>query len=366
MAHERWWRVVPMTAAGASLLGALAAGLVRFGWPVPMPSFMDPSLHGAFMVPGFLGTLIALERAAALRVAPAYLVPLLSATGALCLLLGAKSAGLLLLVLGGAGLLALYVHIYRVQPALHTVIMGAGAALLAAGNLLAWRGLALDRSTAWWAGFLVLTIIGERLELSRLVRPPRLAVSILVAACGMVVLGPVLTLVPGSGAPGTAVAGTRLMGLGFLLQALWGLRQDAARRTARLPGLTRFMALCLLSGYVWLAAAGVLWLTGSGPLGGWARDAALHALFLGFVMSMIFGHAPVILPVVTGLAVPFRPGFYLHLGLLHASLLVRVAGPLLGISAAARWGGLLNIAAVLLFLVQTACAALVGRRAAAS
>jgi len=185
-------------------------------------------------------------------------------------------------------------------------------------------------------------------------------------ACGLVVLGLALTLVPGRPAPEAAVAGTGVAGLGFILQALWGLRQDAARRTARLPGLTRFMALCLLSGYVWLAVAGALWLTGSGPAGGWARDAALHSLFLGFVMSMIFGHAPVILPVVIGLAVPFQPGFYLHLGLLHASLLVRVTGSLLGIPPAARWGGLLNVAAVLLFLALTARAALSTRQAAAS
>ncbi|PZN13164.1 MAG: hypothetical protein DIU69_01325 [Bacillota bacterium] len=358
--------MAPMAAAGVSLLGALAAGLARFGWPVRVLPSLDVLLHGAFMIPGFLGTLIALERAAALGVLPAYLVPWVSAVGALCLLLGAKGAGLLLLVLGSFGLLALYVHIYRIQPALHTVIMGAGAALLAAGNLLAWRGVPLDRPTAWWAGFLVLTIIGERLELSRLVRPPRLSVRILVVACGLVVLGLALTLVPGRPAPEAAVAGTRVAGLGFILQALWGLRQDAARRTARLPGLTRFMALCLLSGYVWLAVAGALWLTGSGPAGGWARDAALHSLFLGFVMSMIFGHAPVILPVVTGLAVPFQPGFYLHLGLLHASLLVRVTGSLLGIPPAARWGGLLNVAAVLLFLALTARAALSTRQAAAS
>ncbi|HEY8394032.1 MAG TPA: hypothetical protein VIK92_04455 [Thermaerobacter sp.] len=364
MSRERWWRVAPMAAAGASLLGALAAGLARFGWPVPAPPSGGVFFHGAFMIPGFLGTLIALERAAALGVPPAYLVPWVSAAGALCLLLGAKSAGLLLLVLGSFGLLALYGRIYRIQPALHIVIMGAGAALLAAGNLLAWRGVSLDRPTAWWAGFLVLTIIGERLELSRLVRPPRLSVLVLAVACGLVVLGLAVTLVPGGSSPEAAVAGTRLAGLGFILQALWGLRQDAARRTARLPGLTRFMALCLLSGYVWLAVAGVFWLAGSALAGGWARDAALHSLFLGFVMSMIFGHAPVILPVVTGLAVPFRPSFYLHLGLLHASLLVRVAGTLLGIPAATRWGGLLNVAAVLLFLVLTARSALSARQAA--
>ena len=38
--------------------------------------------------------------------------------------------------------------------------------------------------------------------------------------------------------------------------AAWLLRYDIARRNARQSGLTRYIALCLLSGYLWLALAG--------------------------------------------------------------------------------------------------------------
>jgi len=71
-------------------------------------------------------------------------------------------------------------------------------------------------------------------------------------------------------------------------------------------------------------------------------DAALHAVFVGFVFSMVFGHAPVIFPAVLRVAVPYHPSFYVPLALLHGSLAVRLAG-----DAAARYdwtraGGLLN------------------------
>jgi hypothetical protein len=79
------------------------------------------------------------------------------------------------------------------------------------------------------------------------------------------------------------------------------------------------MAVCLLIGYAWLFAAG-----SPGPrpsLGAPLRDAALHGLVLGFLFSMMLGHAPVILPAVVGLKLRYGVLFYLPLSLLHASLL---------------------------------------------
>jgi hypothetical protein len=146
-------------------------------------------------------------------------------------------------------------------------------------------------------------------------------------------------------------AGARVTGAGWLLLGLWLLRYDVAGRTIRLRGLTRYMAACLLPGYGWLAFGGGLWLAlGGGYSAGPYYDALLHSLLVGFVLSMIFGHAPIILPSVLGLPVLYRPSFYLHLGLLHASLLVRVAGDLAGLHDLRQWGGLLNEAAVVVFV----------------
>ena len=83
-------------------------------------------------------------------------------------------------------------------------------------------------------------------------------------------------------------------------------------------------------------------------------DATLHAVFIGFVISMVFAHAPVIVPSVLGLPLEYRPAFYLHVGVLHISLIVRVVGDLVDRLGRWRvWGGLLNAAALLLFMFNT-------------
>ncbi|MEO3827408.1 hypothetical protein [Actinomadura sp. B10D3] len=98
-----------------------------------------------------------------------------------------------------------------------------------------------------------------------------------------------------------------------------------ARRTVRSPGLPCYAAACLLAGYLWLAVAGTIRLAAGRPSNSGLYDAALHAVFLGFVMSMVFGHAPVILPAVLRVRLPYHPVLYAPLVLLHASLLVRNA-----------------------------------------
>lgn len=91
-------------------------------------------------------------------------------------------------------------------------------------------------------------------------------------------------------------------------------------------------------------------------------DAMLHTIFLGFVFSMIFAHAPIILPTITGLSLPFQNIFYLHAALLHLSLIIRIAGDLSLSLSLQRWGGLLNAGAILLFLLSNVRAAILGAR----
>ena len=132
------------------------------------------------------------------------------------------------------------------------------------------------------------------------------------------------------------------------------MRYDLARRNVRLSGLTRFIAVCLFGGYVWLAAGGLLWLVYGGVMAGPIYDAVLHAVFLGFVFAMIFGHAPLIFPSVLGRPMAYLPVFYGPLIVLHLSLLVRTAGDLFNVVPLRQWGGLLNGVALLLFLGLTA------------
>jgi hypothetical protein len=164
-------------------------------------------------------------------------------------------------------------------------------------------------------------------------------------------------LLLGFAAGGIAVdSGARLTGLGLLGLSVWLTRNDIARRTVRQTGLPRFTAACLLSGYVWLAVGGVLAMAYGGEIAGARYDAVLHAVLLGFVFAMIFGHAPIIFPAVLGLPVPFRPVFYGHLALLHLSVALRLLGDALAVVPMRQWGGVLNAAAILLFLANTAAA----------
>jgi hypothetical protein len=118
------------------------------------------------------------------------------------------------------------------------------------------------------------------------------------------------------------------------------------------------MAVCLLPGYIWLVVSGTLLILWADYfVTGRLYDAMLHSLALGFVFSMIFGHAPLILPAITGIPIPFHPRFYFHLALLHASLGLRLWGDLVAWPEARAWGGLLNVTAILIFIVSTAWAA---------
>ncbi|HET7329110.1 MAG TPA: hypothetical protein VFJ14_17705, partial [Nocardioidaceae bacterium] len=157
--------------------------------------------------------------------------------------------------------------------------------------------------------------------------------------------------------------GAHLFGAGLLAITTWLTVFDVARHTVRARALPRYLAVGLLAGYGWLALAGLLW-AGAGPtLDGPRYDATLHAVFLGFTMSMIFVHAPVILPAVLRRPLPYRPALAAPAVLLHLSLVLRVwVGDALGVQLAWQVGGVLNIAAVLMFVALAAWATLIAPR----
>lgn len=343
-----------MALALLALLAGLWGGLLRIGWAWPA----HPPLviaHGPLMVCGFLGTLIGVERAVALDRRWAWAAPALAALGTLALLAGGIGwLGPILFSLSSAALTLIFFVPRRPLHA-YSATMALGAATWLAGNLLWLAGLPLYQVTLWWAMFLVFTIAGERLELSRVLRLPRSATWLFAAVVAALLIGLVVSVVAYG-------PGVRLLGLGMLLLAGWLARYDIARRTVRMTGLTRYIAAALLSGYAWLAVAGVLALVVGGVPAGPLYDATLHAVFVGFVLAMIFGHAPIIFPAVLRTPLAYTPWFYVPLALLNVSLLLRIAADLSGAFEARRVGGLLNEVALLLFLGMLAWSALRGRR----
>ena len=352
-------RAAALAGGGVALLIGLLAGLARMGWRVPGMGSLAAT-HGPLMVAGFLGSVISLERAVGLGRPWAYAAPALAGLGGLLLAAGAPPPWpAAAFALSALVLVAVFAVIYRIRPDRANGVLLAGTAAWAGGVLAWWAGLPVPRLVPWWAAFLVLTIAGERLELAHL-RPSRgPADALFLVAAGLLGAGALVSAA-------SPQAGVRLAGVGMAGLGAWLARYDVAWRTVRLPGLTRYIAACLLPGYVWLTAGGVAWALGARWFGaGVYYDAMLHTVFVGFVLSMIFAHAPVILPGVMGITMAFSRRFYAHLVLLHASLVLRVAGDLALSAAVRRWGGLLNVVAVLLFLAQTALSVRQARRARA-
>ena len=124
-----------------------------------------------------------------------------------------------------------------------------------------------------------------------------------------------------------------------------------ARHSLGIKGQHRYSALLLITGYVWLLVTGLVFIFGNYLTFGY--DAALHSFFVGFVFSMIFSHAPIILPAVLKLPIKlFRPFLYLWFLLLQLSLLLRVGADIGGHQALRKIGGLMNGVAILLFFVS--------------
>ncbi|WP_024302831.1 hypothetical protein [Pseudogulbenkiania sp. MAI-1] len=327
------------------LVAALLGGLARVGIMAPALPPEAVMHHGPLMVSGVFGALISLERAVALRRHWALSGPLCAFLAGGLLLLGAPWwLAAIGFSLASSVLLAASLLIWRVQPADFTRLLAVAALLWLVGNLAWLAGRPVWNVVGWWMGFLLLTIVAERLELSRLLRRPPYAAPLLNGLLALWLLGMLAaTWLP-------KLPGLPLVGLSLIGMAAWLARYDLARRTVLQRGLPRYIAICLLAGYVWLGVAGLLLLGGQALQPGPGYDAMLHALFVGFVFSMVFGHAPVILPALTGWRVPYRPALYLPLALLHGSLLLRLAGDLLGRFDWRQAGSLLNGVTLLLFL----------------
>jgi len=262
--------------------------------------------------------------------------------------------GRMLLLVAAAVLVAVNALLVARQPERHHVVMLLGAVSWVAANALWLADRPVATTVPFLAAFLILTIVGERLELSRIVRPGPVAKTVFAAAVVVFAVGLAI-------GPFSSVWGYRVAGAGLLVQALWLWRYDIARRTVRMAGLTRYMAVAFIAGYVWLAVAGAVWLSSDALRGFAAQDVGLHAIFLGFVFSMIFAHAPVILPAVTGVRLPYRAWLYAPLALLHVALVVRFAGAVTEDLGVWRAGGIGTEVAVVVFIVSAVAANLASR-----
>ncbi len=351
-AAERVLRLGLLLAGMAGLITGLLSGLGRLPMAAVAPLTANHwvELHGPLMVCGFLGTLIPIERAVGLRLWWPWLAPALSALALALMLAGTPGKAPLVLFLLSSSIFTLICwKIDSIQPGLPNVVMALGAVSWMVGNVFWLQGRPIPQLIPLWMSFLMLTILGERILLTRYRKIPGWARPWLLVALGLLTAGLLCGVVRHDEAQR---AGGILFGLGLAALAAWLITFDIARITIRHQALPRFIAVCLLLGYAWLGVAAVLF-TMFWPCGGFLYDACLHSVMVGFVFLMIFGHAPVIFPSVLALPVRYTPVSYVPVLLLNAALVLRIGGDALEWPPGRLWGAAGNVLAVLVFLFLT-------------
>ncbi|HVZ79810.1 MAG TPA: hypothetical protein VHE12_03305 [bacterium] len=348
-------RIPLVLSALLTLVFAVWGGLLRLQWQLPVPQANWISFHGPLMVSGFFGTIIGLARASALRSKTGLIVPLATVAGAWTLLLGGpENWGALLFLAASLGYLLVSIGFFGKQPAYAAALALGGGAGWAWGNLFWWRGEPIPHVMAGWQILFVLTIASERLEAIRW-RPSGWRGALLLVDVALLMTGVVLQ-------PFEPAIGVRVAGAGFLLLAFCLLIFEKEWIGQGTEGWKTYTKTCLVSSYVWLFLGGLVGSIAAPVDSGFAYDALLHCIFLGLVFSMVFSHAPLLLPRVLKTPVPFHRFFYSHWFLLQASLALRVGGDIAGSTPLRRWGALWNALALLFFILNTFWAVREGRR----
>ncbi len=346
-----WMRWPVLITGGVCLIIGLNLALSLLGVWAPVPSGdTDAAIHGQVMTFGFAGTLICLERVIALREKWALIAPAALGIGG-TILLFEPTIGRAFHAVGMALLVAVYWRLARrgLTAAMSIQILGALFGLGAV--LLWWTGAATWAIIPWIAGFFVLTIVGERVELAHLSLP---------AGAERLAWGLALALSFAIVAVLAAGRGGEFVGVLFLAQAAWLARYDIARTTVRSAGLPQYSAANMLAAMVWLAIAGATWVLGGELTASPVYDTVVHSLTIGFTISMIMAHAPIILPAVLRRPLPYRPIFWVPAVLLNAGLLIRLIGDVRGLTVTWQIGGALLVATILAFVITAAASSAAG------
>lgn len=330
--------------AMGSLLTGLWSGLIRIGWPLPLHSIAVH--HGAIMVGGFFTTLITLEKAIPLKNKVAFIAPVVSALSMIMILNDYfYQVGLGLMIAGSVALFAIQSsHVYKSPNDRPAILMAIGAVMLVAGNLLLLTSKFYPSSFPLWMGFILFTIVGERLELSKFLPVPVQAKGILLLLLALFGTGLVL---PFHG------YGKYLSGAGMFGASIWLLQYDVIMIGLKSRGLTKYSAAAMLLANLALLIEGVFLIILPNTMP--AYDTLVHTFFIGFGFTMVFAHGPIILPAVLKKTVkPYSPILYIWLILLQSSLYMRIFSNAIMDTGMRSYSGLIAASAILLYFVTLA------------
>ncbi len=321
--------LLPLTVL--SLIFGTVTGWQRLSLPV-LEQLPD-SNHGAVMVSCFLGGLVMLERAVSLKNAWAFTGPVVCILSLFCFLTSHALAGWIGITLAASAYMIILIAEYFKSHESGLLITSLGGFCLLTGNaVLLFREL-YPLSVHWWIGFLLFTILGQRLAISGNIKKRNTVNLTLVSLVFFSLFLPFHSY------------GAGIFGASMVLLALWLIFSE--NYSGEADRYRRYMNLGLRMAFGWLLVTGILFLSG-----GYYYDAQLHAFFIGFVFSMIFTHAPLMVQRVTRTGVNlYRPVHLFWLLLLQASLILRITGNISGMERLVQWGGLANGIVILLFLL---------------
>ena len=332
--------VLPL--AMLSMLMGVYAGWLRLGWDFVIVEPAATAQHGVLMVGCFLGTLIATERVAVLKNKGWWwwAIPLVFVSSLPLMMHLSPQTGYVALVLGSIGYVIISIRAYQTYQLTGDALLLVGAIFQLFGHLAFSITFSFPIAFAAWMAFFVFTIVGERLNLTRFSPvTSRNRWELFMWLGGFIAslffyhegYGIVLTIT--------------LVGIGQ-----WLVRNDIARHNLNKTGSYRFLGMTLLTGYGWLMLTGLVAVLNNGSP--WLYDAVLHCFFVGFVLSMIMAHAPIIFPSLVGInAKPYHPFMYVWIGTMQVSLLMRIVGDLSQNLSLRKWGGLFNGLAFLGYLI---------------
>ncbi len=289
--------------------------------------------HFLIMIGSFLGTLITLERAITLQNKLFHFLPLVNGISIVFFLAEKPEIAILFLVFGGIILIFLFLSfLFAHNDLVHWLFLLSGITY-AIGMFIFYMYQNLILSVKFLELFLLITIVAERLELSKFTGISTLKKTLLLC----------LLVISIFSVPFNDI----LFGASICLISLWLLQNDIARVNIRKIEPFRFRGFSLLVGYIWLLVHGLTFVV---PYF-YSYDMQVHSFFLGFVMNMIFAHYSIILPAV--LMIKFKENYFLHYSILISFQLVLILRFVSSIfwSAGFPHSTLLNAIIVLLFFV---------------
>ncbi len=285
---------------GGVLTGVWKIALTR-GFLLPgIPDFWPQ--HGHWMLTGFLTTIIMLERLVAMGSTFFLWIPFAYAGGALTLQTGFIGSRILVL-LAFAGWVLHRIRAVRHFQSLEKPSTEIGAFAVLTLILLQKRGFAQRPDFALAGFFAIISIIAlERLEIFMKLdrRGPKytwVSLLVLLGYSGYTIFQSE-PHIPFYGLLALIVMGLVAYHDASVRTALQSLKNRQMLRA--FPPLYRSVTQALYVAYFWLFTGILFMLMWSKLPGATAKDMLFHSFGLGFIMSMILAHLPIMMPVFLG------------------------------------------------------------------